>query len=245
MGDIVPFNFDGNQVRVIVDLEGNPWWVAADVACILGYQSASTAARQHVRDHQKGLQELQTLRGAQRTLIINEGGLYRLIMRSDKPDAERFQDWVTDEVLPSIRRNGSYSVAPAVPKSFSEALQLAAAQQREIEAQAAQIAELEPAAQQFQKWQVSEDTVYVVEWAKSIGITQPKAYDALRALGVLFKQQHEGISFNVPKRGWEHCFDLVDEFLPGPRKWVKVCKITPVGQVELAELLIEHGWIAP
>ena len=245
MSEIVPFDYGDHDVRVIVDLEGNPWFVAADVAQILGYRDANSALRQHVREHQKGTQRLRTPGGTQDMLIVNEGGLYRLIMRSSKPDAERFQDWVTDKVLPEIRKTGGYSTVPAVPASFAEALELAARQQREIEAAQAQIAELEPAAQQFRKWQLSEDTVHIVYWAKSIGLTQPEAYKALRKEGVLFKQQHEGVTFNVPKRAWEQYFEMVTEWLPGPKRYQPVCKITPEGQVVLAELLIERGWIAP
>jgi phage antirepressor YoqD-like protein len=132
-----------------------------------------------------------------------------------------------------------------VPQTFAEALELAARQQREIEGAKAQIAELAPAAEQYHRWQFSGDTVYIVEWAKSIGLTQQEAFNALRELGVLFKQQHESVAFNVPKRGWERYFQLVDEFLPGPRRWTKVPKITAEGQVVLAELLLEHGWIEP
>lgn len=250
MSEIVPFNFDGFQVRVIVDLEGNPWWVAADVAQVLGYSSAKDALRSHVRDHQKGRQQLPTPGSGQHVLIVNEGGLYRLIMRSPKEEAERFQDWVTDEVLPAIRRTGSYSIVPAVPQTFAEALELAAKQQREIEAAEAKIAELEPAAEQFTRWQVSEDTVYIVEWAKPLGMTQQGAYEALRECGVLFKQTRPDVdsgrtAFNVPKVGYEKYFDTVIEFLPGPRKWVPVLKVRPEGQVALAELLIEQGWVSP
>lgn len=132
----------------------------------------------------------------------------------------------------------------AIPRSFAEALELAAVQQREIERAQAKVAELEPQAEQYRKWQISPDTVHVVEWAKTIGLTQREAYEALRELGVLFKQQHEGVAFNVPKRGYEQYFDMVDEWLPGPRRWVKVSKITAEGQVVLAELLLEKGWIA-
>ena len=77
MSEIVPFNFDGNQVRVFLDLEGNPWWVASDVARVLGYRDANSAVRQHVRDHQRGTQNLRSSGGAANALIINEGGLYR------------------------------------------------------------------------------------------------------------------------------------------------------------------------
>lgn len=115
-GEVVPFAFDDHQVRVIVDLEGNPWWVAADVAEVLGYRDAANAVRT-LRDRQVRTQQMSTNAGARQVLIINEGGLYRLILRSTKPDAERFQDWVTDEMLPSIRRTGQYVAPPVVEQA--------------------------------------------------------------------------------------------------------------------------------
>lgn len=138
----------------------------------------------------------------------------------------------------------------SVPGSFADALELAAKQQRALEAAAAKVAELEPQAEKFQQWQTSEDTVYVVEWAKTIGLTQQEAFAALRECGVLFKQTHEGddhylrATFNMPKRGFEKYFVIIDEWLPGPRRFAKVPKLTAEGQVVLAELLLEKGWIA-
>ena len=241
--ELVPFNFDGYQVRVIVDLEGNPWWVAGDVCAALGIGNARMATQRLDADDVSTADVVDSAgRRNPNTNIVNESGLWDLVLDSRKPEARRFRKWVTSEVLPSIRKTGSYSV---VPKSFAEALELAAKQQREIEAVLSRVAELEPAAEQFHRWQLSGDTVYVVEWAKSIGLTQPKAYEALRECGVLFKQQHDGVAFNVPKRAYEQYFVMVDDFLPGPGRWTKVPKITAEGQVVLAELLIERGWLAP
>ena len=252
MSEIVPFSFDEHRVRVIVDFDGNPWWVAADVCAVLGYRNAPDAVRQHVRPGQRSDIAIHDGRQNRRMVAINEGGLYRLIMRSELEAAERFQDWVTDEVLPQIRRTGSYSAAPAIPalpQTYADALRALAEQVEARELADSRVAELEPAAEQFHRWQLSEDTVNVVEWAKTIGLAQNEAFKALRELGVLFKQQHDDrgsrVAFNVPKRGWEQYFDLVDEYLPGPKRWVKTPRITAEGQVVLTELLIEHGWIAP
>lgn len=246
VNEIVPFNFDGIQVRLIMDLWGNPWWVAADVCAVLGIRDVSDAVSR-VDEADRGLTSIRSGGQNRQMLTVNESGLYDLVLDSRKPEARRFRRWIISEVLPSLRRTGSYSM---VPKSFAEALELAAQQQRKIEAAQEKIAELEPAAEQFHRWQFSEDTVYVVEWAKSIGLTQTEAFKALRTCGVLFKQQHEDpehgrAAFNVPKRGYERYFVLVDEWLPGPGRWVKVPKITAEGQVVLAELLVEQGWLSP
>ena len=106
---IVPFDFQDQQVRVIT-IDGEPWFVAADVATTLCYTNPAKAVRDHVRAGQAKVNESCTLDLHPQTVLINEAGLYRLIMRSNMPDAERFQDWVTDEVLPTIRKTGAYAV---------------------------------------------------------------------------------------------------------------------------------------
>lgn len=186
--EIVLFSFDGNQVRVIMDTWGNPWLVAADICAVLGIRDVSDAVSR-VDEVDRRLAPIRSGGQNRQMLTINESGLYDLILDSRKPEARRFRRWIISEVLPSLRRTGSYLMT--VPKSFAEALELAARQQREIKAAQKKIAELKPAAEQFYRWQFSEATVYVVEWAKSLGLTQTQAYKALRACGVLFKQQHE------------------------------------------------------
>ncbi|AIC12461.1 BRO-N domain-containing protein [Xylella fastidiosa] len=104
---IIPFDFHSHTVRVVMR-DGNPWFIATDVAVALGYRDAANAAR-HVGAHQKGTHIVSTIKGNQELTIVSEGGLYRLVLRSRKPEAVAFSDWVTDEVLPSIRKTGSYS----------------------------------------------------------------------------------------------------------------------------------------
>lgn len=237
----VPFAYGDHPVRTVT-IDDEPWFVAADVCAVLGYRNPRSAVERHVREIQLNTVAIRDgNRGNPNMLVISEGGLYRLIMRSDMPGADEFQDWVTDEVLPALRKTGTYSV---VPQTYAEALRAHADEVERRELAETRVAELAPAAEQFHRWQFSGDTVYLVEWAKTIGLTQQEAYKALRETGVLFKQQHEGMAFNVPKRGYEHLFALVDEWLPGPQHWVKVPKITAEGQVVLAELMLERGWIA-
>lgn len=103
----IPFDFHGTRVR-IVSIDGEPWFVAADVCYVLGYSNARDAVAKHVRDSQRGVSRIATPSADQDMTVINEGGLYRLLMRARTVLADEFQDWVTDEVLPSIRKAGSY-----------------------------------------------------------------------------------------------------------------------------------------
>jgi prophage antirepressor-like protein len=91
----------------IVDRDGAPWFVAADVCAILGLVNHSMAMRVLCFD-EKGVNRIDTPGGPQSMSIISESGLYKLILRSDKPQARPFQDWVTQTVLPAIRKDGGY-----------------------------------------------------------------------------------------------------------------------------------------
>ena len=90
-----------------VKIDGEPWFVAADVCRILEIDKTQT---RRLDDDEKGLYSIQTLGGEQDTVVVNEPGLYRLVFASRKPEAREFQRWVYHEVLPSIRKTGGYSV---------------------------------------------------------------------------------------------------------------------------------------
>src|SRR5690606_26307599 len=94
--------FDGHQIRVIVDESGDPWFIGADVARALGYSNTRAALAKHCKGVAK--RDIPTNSGVQQMALIPERDLYRLILRSNLPSAERFEEWVVDEVLPSIRR---------------------------------------------------------------------------------------------------------------------------------------------
>ncbi len=104
MADITPFNFGTHTVRVITR-DNQPWFVATDVCDALGYSNTSKAIGDHLDDDERYNQSLE--RGGS-LLLISESGLYALVLRSRKPEARKFAKWVTSEVLPSIRKTGSY-----------------------------------------------------------------------------------------------------------------------------------------
>jgi prophage antirepressor-like protein len=112
MSNIVPFNFDGASVRVI-DINGEPHFVGKDVAEALGYSDPTTAIRSHCKGAQK-LHPLQTAGGRQEVRVLAEPDVLRLIVASNLPAAERFERWVFEEVLPSIRKTGSYTAPNAI-----------------------------------------------------------------------------------------------------------------------------------
>lgn len=104
--NVIPFNFGKQQVRTLL-IDGEPWFVATDIAAALQYRDSFNMCR-NLDDDEKGTQIVSTLGGAQEMLAINESGLYSAILRSRKAEAKRFKKWVTSEVLPAIRKTGRY-----------------------------------------------------------------------------------------------------------------------------------------
>lgn len=106
------FHFESNQVRAHVDEFGDPWWVVADICRALGISNHRDAASR-LPDEWRGVGKTDTPSGMQEMVTCNEPGLYQLIFRSNKPEAERFRQWVFEDVLPSIRATGSYVAVEA------------------------------------------------------------------------------------------------------------------------------------
>ncbi len=131
MTNLSIFAFEGQQVR-FVGTADCPEWVAADVCSVLGIKNARDTLTDFEPD-EKGVATVYTLGGSQETLTVTEPGLYRLIFKSRKEVAKRFQRWIFHEVIPSIRKTGSYSISTATPspslplvRERLESIQLAA-----------------------------------------------------------------------------------------------------------------------
>ncbi len=112
--EVTSFHFESHEVRTI-SRDGNPWFVAKDVCNVLGIRWNGSQSIEFLDDDEKGVGFLPTPSGEQEMLIINESGLYTLILRSNKPAAKPFRKWVTAEVLPAIRKTGSYRQPGADP----------------------------------------------------------------------------------------------------------------------------------
>lgn len=113
MQDLQTFNFEDLPVRTLT-VDEEPYFVGKDVADILGYKRTADAIREHVDLEDKGVGKIQTPGGMQNVTIINESGLYSLIFSSKLESAKRFKRWVTSEVLPQLRRTGTYSINPTI-----------------------------------------------------------------------------------------------------------------------------------
>ena len=142
---MVRFDFRGKGVRMVT-IDGEPWFVAKDVCEILEIQNHRDALTR-IPEKQKGVASTDTLGGMQNLSIISEAGLYRLVLRSDKPQAEPFIEWVTEEVLPQIRKTGMY-----MPRDYPEALEALAKSEREKMYLAEEKKELEVKLKESMEW---------------------------------------------------------------------------------------------
>ncbi len=199
MSAIEAFAFEGRVVRTVI-VDGAPWFVAADVARILGY-SATAAMTRSLDDDEKGVRTLHTLGGEQSMTIVSEAGLYSAIIRSTIPEARVFKRWVTHEVLPSIRKTGAYG--SALPTSFAEALELAAAEARRVEALEAQAALDAPKVAAYERLMDADGLLSMEVVAKIGGIGRTTLYARLREAGVIV----QGGS-RMPYQRYLHWFDV-------------------------------------
>jgi prophage antirepressor-like protein len=170
MSNLAVFQFDSQSIRFI---DGKP--IANDVATVLGYKDPANAISRKIKDKNKGVCKMQTPGGIQSVTVLEEPGIYQLIFGSKLPCAEKFQDWVFEEVLPTIRKTGQYAIAHQIPKTYSQALLEAAKLAEENERLEAQNILLE---QQNEQLSEAVDELFnyssIVRIAKFNGISETR-----------------------------------------------------------------------
>ena len=189
--------------------EGEPWFVGKDVAQALGYgegKSLANAVANHVDEEDKGVTELMTPGGKQKMTIINESGIYSLVLSSKLPGAKKFKRWVTSEVLPSIRRRGVYATDRAIEEMIADpdtAIRLL----REIKEERQKVRALEIKAEEDRPKVLFADSVSASSTAILVGdlakllrqngfnIGQNRLFELLRKGGFLIK---DGSRKNMP-----------------------------------------------
>lgn len=200
---IQPFDFKGNEVRVILAGNGEPSWVASDVANVLDY-SESAAMTRHLDEDEKGLSIVQTLGGDQEMITITESGLYSAVLRSRKPEAKEFKRWVTREVLPSIRKTGSYGTPALSGKELMAAALVEA--QATMQALEAKTKELEPKADAYDSFMDTTGKYSVGAVAQMLGWGQNKLFQELRNRKIFIAS---GARRNTPYQHYAHHFEVI------------------------------------
>lgn len=176
MNQIMPFNFQSQSVRAIVGENGEPWFVAKDVCDILGYENSRKTVADHCK-YPKLLKSNDSLlleipsRGL---LIINEADLYRLVIRSTKPAAQKFEQWVMEEVLPSIRKTGSFTAGTSKFDVLIAALQgmkeLEEKQNRQLAIQVEQQKQLDSLSEKVNQTAGGTGYYSIVAYARKVGL---------------------------------------------------------------------------
>jgi len=211
MSEVQPFTFPATaqQIRVVV-IDGEPWFVASDVCRVLGYAHTASALRA-LREQERGVHPMHTPGGEQEISVISEPGLYRLAMRSNRPEAEAFQDWVTGEVLPTIRRTGGFGRPPVDISTITrrdlavmlieaeDARELAERRAAELEAASAQMA---PKVEAFDAFMESDGSYSMATVANMLGIGRTTLFRRLREDGILQRD-------NRPYQRYAHHFRVV------------------------------------
>ncbi|WNV82239.1 BRO family protein [Umezawaea sp. Da 62-37] len=239
------FRFGTLPVRTVLR-DGDPWFVANDVCTVLGYRKASDALRHVDPDDVEVITSDRVSPGQpegalfrtsggnlrQTMSLVNEPGLYELILRSSRPEARTFKRWVTHEVLPSIRHTGGFG--HAVPTTLSGALELAAAQQRELEAQRDRLAVAEPKVVAHDAFMDARGALSMGAVANSLRIGRNTLFALLRGHGVLQDD-------NRPYQRYAHHFVVTVHGTPAayPIRVVHTTLVRPTG-VELIRRVLQQ-----
>lgn len=264
-------NADFGEIRTVT-IEGEPWFVGKDVAAALGYggdnsksKALTNAISDHVDEEDKMHLSYKELKrypdgdlknfshyGA---VIINESGLYSLILSSKLPDAKKFKRWVTSEVIPSIRKHGGY----LTPKTIEEILDdpdtiihLATVLKEERETnrrlmlennqQKQIIGELQPKARYYDQILDNKGLVTITQIAKDYGMSGRALNDILHDLGIQFKESGQWLLYKkYHNEGYTHSSTVEVEHKDGTKSVKMNTKWTQKGRLFLYELLKQHG----
>lgn len=193
MNDILVFHYKSSEVRA-VELNGEPWFVLKDVCAVLGISNHKMTAQRLDADEVSLTDLTDSMGRQQETTVINESGLYNVILRSDKPDAKPFRKWVTSEVLPSIRKHGAYMT----PQKIEEALLnpdtiINLAQQ--LKEEKAKTAKLAPAAEYAQNFLLASGGRLVSSIAKDYGMSAQRFNRLLNALDIQYRKGEQWILY--------------------------------------------------
>ena len=178
-------NDEFGEVRTVL-INDEPYFVAKDITDRLGFSNGRDAVSKHVDDEDKSDVAIHDGSQNRNMTVINESGLYSLVLSSKLDGAKKFRRWITSEVIPQIRRTGGYQA----PKSFAEALQLAADQAKKMEAMEKERQMLLPKAEFFDAVTDSKTAISIGEVAKvlDMGIGQNKLFAFLREQKILDRQ---------------------------------------------------------
>lgn len=239
------FNFKGQQIRTVT-INNDPYFVGKDVATILGYKKPENAIANHVESEDKTTTLIQGTGSnyKSKSVIINESGLYSLILGSKLPTAREFKHWVTSEVLPTIRKHGAYMTPAKIEEVLTDPdtiIQLATQLKQEREGRLIaeqKVNELTPKATYYDKVLSDKSLVTITQIAKDYGMSGRAMNKKLHELKVIYKQGQTWLLYaKYQKTGWTHSETVMVPKKDGTEKAVLNTKWTQQGRLGLYELL--------
>ncbi|MDT1958439.1 phage antirepressor [Carnobacterium divergens] len=243
MSNLQKFNFEHNEVRTQM-IDEEIYFVGKDVATAIGYKNYRDALAKHVKEKYKRVSQITTTSGIQEMVIISEPGLYQLAGESKLPSAEPFQDWVYEQVLPSIRKHGMYAtdelldnpdllIEVATKLKEERTLRLVAEQR---------VAEYEPRISYLDSILQSTDTVAITQIAADYGLSAMAMNKKLHELKVQHKVSGQWILYTKHQReGYTKSHTVKVPKADGTEKVVMNTKWTQKGRLFIYELLKDNG----
>jgi anti-repressor protein len=189
------FVYAGHDVRTL-EMDGEPWFVLADLCVVLGLRNATMISQRVDPDGLSQAEVIDSMGRKQTASIVNEAGMYEVVIRSDKPEAVKFRRWITGEVLPVLRKTGSYTAGPVheLPQSFADALRQLADTHEQLEA-------VVPKVEAYEAFMAADGLYSMQAAAKSLGYGPNILFRELRRLGILQGN-------NLPYQRYMHHFEV-------------------------------------
>lgn len=250
MNELQNFNFEGNEVRTVL-INDEPYFVGKDIADVLGYSNSRKALIDHVDEEDKNTVTIRDgNKGNPNQVVINESGMYSLVLSSKLPNAKKFKHWVTNEVLPSIRKHGAYMTDEKIEEALlnpDTIISLATKLKNEREGRLIaeqQVKEFQPKVSYYDKVLSNDALMTISLIAKDYGMSGAGMNKLLHELGVQYRQGGTWLLYAKYQRtGWTHSETKMVPRKDGTEKAVLNTKWTQKGRLGLYELLKDNGYL--
>ena len=244
MNQMTPFNFEGNQVRTVM-IDDEPYFVGKDAALAIGYKNTRKAIHDHVKPKYQREERIVTPSGIQTMTLISEPGIYQLAGQSKLPSAEPFQDWIYEDVLPSIRKTGTYMTdekAYAITHDKDALGDLLLQAGNQLKQKDLVIQELQPKADYTDKMLANPGLETTSVIAKNYGYSTREFNKLLHGLGIQYKQGKTWLLYaKYQDKGYTHVEPYGYTNSEGIDKVRNTMKWTQKGQRFLYDFLESKG----
>lgn len=247
MNDLQIFEFENKNIRTVVK-DNQLWFVGKDVADVLGYSNTRDALQKHVDVEDKDVANRDTLGGSQNLAVINESGLYSLILKSQLTGAKQFKRWVTNEVLPSIRKQGAYLTEDIIAKTLKDPnyilriIQAFSDAKQELSIKNQIIGELKPRVDYLDLILKGKELVTISQIAKDYGMSAKKFNVELHNHRIQYLVNGQWLLYaDYQSKGYTSSISVVITRTDGRREVKMNTQWTQKGRMFLYNILKEKG----